>query len=84
MTTWEPELCETMPPKFEKVSEDKYIQRKDIHEVGYHSLDHSEHFTGYECYRRELTRHEYLYVLANESILIFDQLGDDKNGLQLL
>lgn len=69
MTSWEPELCETRPPKFEKVSENKYIQRKDIHEVGYHALDGSNHFTGYECYRRELNQHEYFYVLANDRIL---------------
>ena len=72
MTTWEPELCDELPKAFEKVSEDKYIQRKDIHEVVYHSLDGNDQFSGYECYKRELTHIEYLHVLANERILILD------------
>lgn len=60
MSTWEPELCETCPLEFEEVDSNHYIQRKDIHEVTYHSLDGSQFFAGYECYRRELTYPEYL------------------------
>lgn len=72
MTTWEPELCDKLPRQFEKVSEDKYIQRKDIHHVVYHAMDGSESFSGYECYRRELNYFEYLNVLANKTTLILD------------
>lgn len=62
MSTWEPELCDSHPDyPFEKVNGDLYIQRKDIHEVVYHSMDGTQEFKGYECYKRTLNYLEYLY-----------------------
>lgn len=72
MTTWVPELCDKLPKQFEKVSENKYIQRKDICHVVYHSLDGTESFEGYECYKREITYLEYLQVLSKKRQIFLD------------
>ena len=59
MSIWVPELCETMPKEFMFLSDGTCVQRKDIHEVTYHSLDGYQSFKGYECYRRLITWDEY-------------------------
>lgn len=66
MTQWEEELCETQPEEFTPTTKDTYIQRKDIHEVEYHSLDGTQTFKGYECLSREITRAEYIYLQTNQ------------------
>ena len=74
MSDWEPELLESLPEEFTKLGEDLYVQRKDIHEVTYHSLDGSETFKGFECFSREISQAEYTLLVK----------GDKKNGLHVL
>lgn len=59
MTPWEIELIDEMPNEFTFIGDDTYVQRKDIHEVEYHSLDGYQTFRGYECHRREINDLEY-------------------------
>ena len=59
MTSWEPELIDEMPNEFTFIGDNVCIQRKDIHEVEYHSLDGYQIYRGYECYRREISKSEY-------------------------
>lgn len=66
MTDWEPELCESYPLQFEKIGNDRYIQRTNIHDVEYHSLNDDQVFKGYECFRREISYHEYLVVQVHK------------------
>lgn len=62
MNKWENELLEVRPNEFTKVDENTYLQRKDIHEVEYHSLDGEQTFKGYECFVREITVSEYIQL----------------------
>ena len=59
MALWIPELCESLPMEFVKLDDGNYIQRKDIRECEYHSLDGYQTFAGYECYSRIITPLEY-------------------------
>lgn len=56
---WELELCEDLPEEFTLTQRNTYLQRKDIHEVKYHSLDGMQTFHGYECFVREIPISEY-------------------------
>ena len=66
MTNRTPELCEFKPEEFTMVNSNTYIQRKDIHEVGYNSLDGNQTFIGYECYSREISKEEFNKLNTNQ------------------
>ena len=66
MSEWELELLEVRPNEFTKVDENTYLQRKDITEVEYHSIDERQLFRGFECYVRELTMSEYEQLTKQE------------------
>ena len=66
MREWELELLEVRPNEFTKVDENTYLQRKDITEVEYHSIDERQSFKGFECYVRELTMSEYEQLTKQE------------------
>ena len=70
MTEFEPELCDKEPPMFELTSKGTYIQRKDIHEVEYHSLDGSQTFKGYECYSREISKDELDEIIIRDATIL--------------
>jgi hypothetical protein len=59
---WEFELCEEKPNEFTLTDHNTYIQREDIHEIEYHSLDGYQTFKGYECRSREITTTEYASI----------------------
>ena len=59
MTNWTLELLDEQPEEFTATSDGGYVQRTEIHEVCYHSLDGFQTFTGYECFSRKLTKSEY-------------------------
>lgn len=59
---WTLELLEERPEEFTRTDNGTYIQRKDVYEVEYHSLDGYQTFRGYECFKRELTEPEYLLI----------------------
>lgn len=63
MSNWEPELCEDKPEEFTRINPTTYIQRKDIHEVEYHSLDGTQAFRGYECLSREISNTDYILLV---------------------
>ena len=56
ITDWEPELTETYPEEFTFLPNGDCIQRKDIREVEYHSLDGTQTFRGYECLSRVISQ----------------------------
>lgn len=59
---WEVELCENKPERFTLTDRNTYIQRENIQEVEYHSLDGFQTFKGFECYCREITIPEYAAI----------------------
>ena len=59
---WELELLEEMPNEFERTERGTYVQRKEVTEVEYHSLDGYQTFRGYECFKREIPETEYLLI----------------------
>jgi hypothetical protein len=65
MKEWILELLEEIPEEFTVTENGDYIQRKDVTEVEYHSLDGYQSFHGYECLRRNLTESEY-YQLTSQ------------------
>lgn len=67
MTIWEEEFCIEKPNEFTLTVNGKYIQRKDIHEMTYHSLDGNDKLSGYECFSREITKEEYIELIANQN-----------------
>lgn len=77
-TEWELELCDELPMEFTMTNNSTYIQRKDIHEVEYHSLDGYQIFRGYECFSREITKSDY-ETITNQNLLI----KEDYDGLQI-
>ena len=59
---WELELLEEIPEEFTKTERGTYVQRKEVTEVEYHSLDGYQTFHGYECFKREIPEKEYLLI----------------------
>ena len=59
MKEWVLELLDERPEEFTVTKDGGYIQRKDVTEVEYHSLDGYQTFHGYECFSRKLTESEY-------------------------
>lgn len=55
-TDWEPELTDTCPEEFTFLPNGDCVQRKDIHEVEYRSLDGTQTFKGFECYSRIISQ----------------------------
>lgn len=52
---WEPELLDNKPDEITLLNDGSTIQRRDIHEVEYHSLDGTQTFKGYECFTRVIS-----------------------------
>lgn len=61
-TEWELELLEERPEEFTKLDNGNYVQRKEVTEVEYHSLDGYQTFRGYECFKREISEKDYLLI----------------------
>lgn len=59
---WELELLDERPLEFTKLNNGNYIQRKEVVEVEYHSLDGYQTFKGYECFKREISEQDYLLI----------------------
>lgn len=65
---WKKELCAAQPVELQLISNDTYIERKDISEVEYPATGGMDAYTGWECTSREIGTTEYWMLQSIKDI----------------
>lgn len=68
MKEWKQERCASQPDELQRVSNDTYIQRRDIREVNHEAVEGQEAYTDWECESREISVSEYEMLKSVEEI----------------
>jgi hypothetical protein len=68
MKQWKEERCSIRPEALQLITDDIYIQRRNIEELNHEATDEQEAYTEYTCESREITVSEYQMLQSIEEI----------------
>ena len=82
MKQWREERCAELPEELQLISDNTYMQRKDIVEINHEDSDNMPAYKEYVCQSREITISEYEMLQSIEQIQINEAI--DNYTVQLI